>query len=82
MHGMEDHVVPAQSSRSAARMLLEAGVPVETVYRPGLGHDIDEVEIREGALFLERILSGTKDRTLFPRVELSRNIHVKSHLGR
>jgi len=55
MHGVDDSVVPAQSSRSAARVLSEAGVPVETVYRPGLAHDLDEVEIREGALFLRRI---------------------------
>jgi phospholipase/carboxylesterase len=60
MHGAEDRVVPAQSSRSAARILSEAGVPVETLYQPGLAHDLDEVEIREGALFLRRILSNYK----------------------
>jgi len=60
MHGIEDQVVPAQSSRSAARMLSEAGVTVETLYQPGLAHEIDEVEIREGALFLMRILSSHK----------------------
>jgi phospholipase/carboxylesterase len=60
MHGIEDRVVPAQSSRLAARILCDAGVPVETLYQPGLGHEIDESEIREGALFLKRILSNNK----------------------
>jgi phospholipase/carboxylesterase len=60
MHGAEDEVVPAQASRSAARILSGAGVPVETLYQPGLAHDLDEVEIREGALFLRRIFSNHK----------------------
>jgi phospholipase/carboxylesterase len=60
MHGAEDQVVPARSSQAAARILSDAGVPVETVYQPGLAHDIDEIEIREGALFLARILSDYK----------------------
>ena len=57
MHGAEDQVVPAQSSRLAARILSQAGVPVETIYQPGLAHDIDEIEIKKSALFLRRILS-------------------------
>lgn len=60
MHGAEDQVVPAQSSRSAALILSDAGFQVETLYRPGLAHDIDDIEIREGALFLERILLSNK----------------------
>ena len=58
MHGEEDQLVPAQLSRSAARTLSEAGVAVETLYQPGLAHDLDEVEIKQGALFLKRIFSN------------------------
>lgn len=58
MHGEKDEVVPAQSSKSAARILSAAGVPVETSYRPNLAHDVDEIEIREGALFLRRMFSN------------------------
>ena len=60
MHGAEDQVVPAQSSRSAARILADEGVLVETLYQPGLAHALDEFEIREGAAFLRRILSNHK----------------------
>ena len=60
MHGAEDQVVPPGSSQAAARILSDTGVPVETLYQPGLAHDIDEIEIREGALFLERILRNNK----------------------
>ena len=60
MHGVEDQVVPAQSSRLAAQILSKEGVAVETLYQPGLAHDLDEVEIREGALFLRRIFSNHK----------------------
>ena len=60
MHGTRDQLVPVRSSRSAARILSDADVPVKTLYRPGLAHDIDEIEIREGALFLRRIFSDHK----------------------
>ena len=58
MHGADDPVVPAQLSSSAARILSDTGVPVKTLYRPGLAHDLDQVEIREGGLFLKRILDN------------------------
>jgi len=61
MHGADDHVVPAQSSRLAERILSQAGVPVEALYQAGLAHDLDEVEIREGALFLKRIFSNQEN---------------------
>jgi phospholipase/carboxylesterase len=61
MHGAEDKVVPTQASRSAARILSDTGIVVETLYRPGLAHNIDEIEIREGALFLRRIFSNHEE---------------------
>lgn len=61
MHGAEDKVVPTQASRSAARILSDAGIVVETLYRPGLAHHIDEIEIREGALFLRRLFSNHEE---------------------
>lgn len=60
MHGAEDHVVPVQSSRLAERILSAAGIPVETLYQPGLAHELDEAEIRESALFLKRMISNHK----------------------
>jgi phospholipase/carboxylesterase len=58
LHGTDDTVVPPTSSQAAAKLLTDAGVPVETLYRPGLRHEIDEVEIREGALFLKHTLGN------------------------
>jgi phospholipase/carboxylesterase len=54
LHGADDRVVLPTRSQSAAALLEEAGVPVETFFRPGLAHEIDDVEIREGGLFLRR----------------------------
>ena len=56
LHGAKDRVVPPTSSQLAAKSLTEIGVPVEALYRPNLGHAIDEVEIRESTLFLKRVL--------------------------
>jgi phospholipase/carboxylesterase len=56
LHGADDRVVPPASSQSAAQLLTEIDVPVEVLYRPNLGHAIDEIEIRESALFLKRTL--------------------------
>ena len=61
LHGADDPVVPASSSRFAADILARIGVPVETMYQPGLSHEIDDIEIRESALFLKRIL-GNQNR--------------------
>ncbi len=54
VHGELDDVVPAQRSRDAEASLRVAGVPVETVFVPGLGHGIDETGIAAAALFLQR----------------------------
>jgi phospholipase/carboxylesterase len=56
LHGVDDTVVPLSSSRYATQILAENGVPVETIYQPRLAHDIDEVQIKESALFMKRAL--------------------------
>jgi phospholipase/carboxylesterase len=53
-HGEADEVVPVQASRAAERGLLAAGVPVQALYAPGLGHGIDAAGLSAGALFLQR----------------------------
>jgi phospholipase/carboxylesterase len=54
VHGETDEVVPAEHSRAAERALRAAGVPVEALFSPGLGHAIDEAGLARGALFLRR----------------------------
>ncbi|HEY0419988.1 MAG TPA: prolyl oligopeptidase family serine peptidase [Acetobacteraceae bacterium] len=58
VHGEADEVVPAQLSRDAERALREAGVPVESLFCPGLGHGIDEAGLSLGALFLQRCFAA------------------------
>lgn len=54
VHGEQDEVVPASRSHDAEQALRAAGVPVESVFSPGLGHGIDEAGLSAGALFLQR----------------------------
>lgn len=58
VHGEQDQVLPVAASRYAEELLRQHGFPVEAVYRPGLGHGIDEEGLRRGALFLKRVLGG------------------------
>jgi phospholipase/carboxylesterase len=48
VHGEEDGQVPVQRSRDAEAALLAAGVPVEALYIPRLGHGIDDSGIAMG----------------------------------
>lgn len=57
-HGELDDVVPAFRSRDAAALLQQAGVPVETVFSPKLGHGIDDIMLSAGALFLQKAFSA------------------------
>ena len=57
VHGEADMVVPASATRAAASALGAAGVPVEALLRPGLGHGIDEAGIAAAAAFLARHLA-------------------------
>jgi phospholipase/carboxylesterase len=57
-HGEADEVVPAAASRAAESALRAAGVPVEALYLPRLGHGIDDAGLSAGALFLQRYLAS------------------------
>ncbi|MGH7073173.1 MAG: alpha/beta hydrolase [Stellaceae bacterium] len=57
VHGDADEVVPPQSLPEAVATLEAAGVPVESLSRPGLGHGIDEEGLRRGRDFLARVLA-------------------------
>ncbi len=54
VHGEADDVVPAQRSRDAEQVLRSAGVPLEAVYVPRLGHGIDDTGLAMGALALQK----------------------------
>jgi phospholipase/carboxylesterase len=58
IHGDADDVVPPQSLPMAATALAAAGVPVETLVCPGLGHGIDEEGLRRGGAFLRQAFGG------------------------
>jgi phospholipase/carboxylesterase len=57
-HGELDQVVPAFRSRDAAKLLAQAGVPVETIYSPKLEHGIDDMILTAGALFLQKAFAA------------------------
>lgn len=57
VHGEADDVVPVEGSREAERVLTALGVPVESAWRPGLAHGLDEAGIALGALTLQRHLA-------------------------
>jgi phospholipase/carboxylesterase len=57
VHGDADQTVPPESLPQAVAALAAAGVPVESVSRPGLGHGIDEEGLRRGRDFLARVLA-------------------------
>ena len=57
VHGEADEVVPVAATRRAEAALAEAGVAVRALYRPGLGHGLDEVGLAAGGEILQRMLS-------------------------
>jgi phospholipase/carboxylesterase len=59
VHGTDDPLVPYESLAAAQAALTEAGVSVETLTCPGIGHSIDENGLRRGGLFLKEVLYGT-----------------------
>jgi phospholipase/carboxylesterase len=59
VHGTEDPLVPYESLAAAEAALKGAGVPVETLICPGIGHSIDENGLRRGGSFLKDVLYGT-----------------------
>jgi phospholipase/carboxylesterase len=58
IHGEADPVVPFQALALARAALEGAGIPVETIARPGLEHGIDEEGMKAGARFLKSVLGG------------------------
>ena len=58
VHGEDDPVVPFESFRRARAALTAAGVPVEAVTRPGLGHGIDEAGLEAAQAMLARCLGA------------------------
>ncbi|MBV9734259.1 MAG: prolyl oligopeptidase family serine peptidase [Acidisphaera sp.] len=54
VHGELDDVVPIDRSRDAERALRAAGVPVESLWCPGLDHSIDEAGMTAAIGFLRR----------------------------
>lgn len=56
VHGVADEVVPFGAMPAAEAALAEAGIKVESLARPGLGHGIDEEGLRRGLAFLQRVL--------------------------
>ena len=54
VHGLADDVVPAFRSDDAAAALKLAGVPVELVFIPRVGHTIDPAGVQAGAGMLQR----------------------------
>ncbi len=59
VHGTEDPLVPYASLAAAETALTGAGVPVETLSCPGIGHSIDEEGLRRGGQFLRDVLAET-----------------------
>jgi phospholipase/carboxylesterase len=64
VHGEDDSVVPVARSRAAEADLRAAGIPVETVYCPGLDHGIDDAGLSAGGLFLQRAFAAYEDRAV------------------
>lgn len=56
-HGTADEVVPYDSMAEAEKGLTAAGIEVETLSCPGIGHGIDENGLVRGAEFLHKVLT-------------------------
>lgn len=59
VHGTEDPLVPYASLAAAEAVLKQAGVPVDSMSCPGIGHSISEEGLRRGGDFLKGALAGT-----------------------
>jgi phospholipase/carboxylesterase len=58
VHGTDDPLVPYASLAAAEGALRAAGVPVETLSCPGVGHSIDQNGLVRGGRFLKDVLTG------------------------
>jgi phospholipase/carboxylesterase len=59
VHGTDDPLVGYESMAEAEAALRGAGVAVETLTCPGIGHSIDGDGLRAGGEFLHRVLTAT-----------------------
>jgi phospholipase/carboxylesterase len=57
VHGTDDPMVPYSSMAEAETALKAAGVSVETLTCPSIGHSIDGAGLHAGGAFLVRVLS-------------------------
>jgi len=60
VHGTEDPMVPFAALAEAEAGLKAAGIPVESLGCPGVGHSIDEAGLRRGGHFLRDVLAEKK----------------------
>ena len=58
VHGMMDMVVPFAALNMAEAALKNAGLPVESVASPQLGHGIDQTGLARGSAFLTKHLAA------------------------
>jgi phospholipase/carboxylesterase len=58
VHGTDDPMVPYGSMAEAETVLVAAGVAVETLACPGIGHSIDGAGLQRGGEFLRRVLNA------------------------
>jgi phospholipase/carboxylesterase len=58
VHGTDDAMVPYDSMAEAEIALSDAGISVETLSCPGVGHGIDDQGLRRGGEFLQRVLNA------------------------
>jgi phospholipase/carboxylesterase len=63
VHGEADDVVPFSAFGHARAALSAAGVPVEALARPALGHGIDDAGLAAAETFLARCLGAVAGRT-------------------
>lgn len=59
VHGTEDPLVPYASLAAAEAVLKQAGVAVDSMSCPGIGHSISEEGLRRGGDFLKGAFAGT-----------------------
>ncbi|MBJ9986398.1 dienelactone hydrolase family protein [Acinetobacter sp. S40] len=55
MHGEADEVIPVYESQDAFKALREAGFNVELEIYQGLGHSVNELELKRGLEFLKSL---------------------------
>ncbi|HJU18622.1 MAG TPA: dienelactone hydrolase family protein [Stellaceae bacterium] len=58
VHGTEDPMIAHAEMAAAEQGLKTAGVAVESLSCPGIGHSIDEAGLSRGGRFLQRVLAA------------------------